>query len=133
MARLSRRAAIGAVLATTSAAAAEVSVSPHPDAAILALRDRCLTLNARSDALMELIEQMPNGPEREAVWEQVYASVGKWHELKREMAQLPAITQQGMAAKAQVLWPIVDPGEGFEADDDSVLAWSVCRDLLGKV
>lgn len=93
MARLSRRAAIGAVLATTSAAAAEASVSPHPDAAILALRDRCLTLNARSDALMELIEQMPNGPEREAVWEQVYASVGKWHELKREMAQLPAITQ----------------------------------------
>ena len=133
MARLSRRAAIGAVLATTSATAAEAGVSPHPDAAIFALRDRCLTLNAQSDAFMQRIEEMANGPAREAVWEQVYASVGEWHQLKREMAQLPATTQQGMSAKAQVIWSIVDPGEGFKADDDSVLSWSICRDLLGKV
>jgi hypothetical protein len=103
---------------------------PHPDAPIFGLRDRCLRLTKAIYARDERRERLPLGPEREAEWEKVNAQVRRWHATKRELAETPARTVEGIRAKAEILWGVIAPSAGFRVSEEDVLAWSICRDLL---
>jgi hypothetical protein len=54
----------------------------------------------------------------------IYPRTDRWHELCAEIAETPALTPEGMRAKARVLADVV-------ALDEPMVA-SLCNDLLGR-
>jgi hypothetical protein len=120
----------GALVAKTVlpiAAMAEVSqvekATPHPDAELLRLCAESSALAAQSDALIDGVEdyKLPCWVEAEALGDQAY-------DLKERVAAMPALTIEGMQAKAAFV--VADLDWGSIAPE---MALSLARDVMGMV
>ena len=128
---LSRRAALSlpAFLAVPAAAVA----LPSPDAELLSLCQRYLSLNRRMDRLadgMFAAQAQGNKLRSDALLEAQRHFVPYGQTLMAEVMGRPALTNAGLRAKASVAMTRVDlSSDGTPLPDDEPL-WSICQDLL---
>ena len=107
-------------------------MSDHPDAALLQLSDDLAKVRAEQDRLSDEADAFPvKDPRREALWRDVYQHTDRFHEILDQMRDTPALTVDGMRAKARVILNLAAPGGEVPADgDDDRVAWSLAMDVL---
>ena len=104
----------------------------HPDATLLALTSEFAELGATSDRLYEACSDI--GDPRDAAWATYLTHVDqtrpRWRELLDAICATPALTREGLRAKAAAGSDWVHPDLGSDEPTDR-LAWSVFQDVLG--
>jgi len=104
------------------------------DAAIIGAVEKLKPLCDRAEMLSRLVDDLPAGdPGRERLWAEIRELTAAGWQLRGELAQLRALSLEGLRAKA---WAVrefsdVETGENFNPTDGAALAWSLAGDLLG--
>lgn len=132
MAALTRRAALAAGAATAVAMPA-AAVPPPSAIAQLAARFEANRQDVRALDVHYFGSPVP--PKSVAL--AMRCLVAESHDLRQQLAALPAVGIADMKAKARVLMDWLDPewlvtgaSSPPDYDTDQMLAWSLCRDLL---
>ena len=131
---VSRRdaAAGGLAMLVLAATAAGADKAQELDGKLLALCDEFHANRTETDAIWKDNSPLDGGPAAA----RSEALSDRYHELREELAELPAKTPEGIAAKARVILT------EFQGEDDAnfwgqydargALALSLARDLLGR-
>lgn len=136
MAKISRRAGMVAALLAgfePPDAAGAPSVA-DPGALLIDLGQQLLEVIAEEERLVAPFYRLVRFTYPQDVAARLDALAEQQQALRQQLAALPATTLPGLQAKARVmmLWLAPDSEVPVDTDDaDAVLAWSLCRDLLG--
>jgi hypothetical protein len=122
----------GAAVATTAHAAP--IAEPSDDAKLIQLADEIIALDAESQRLGEIQDDLPVfGRARDDFNKKhIRPLVDRHHDLMPQLAMTPATTMPGFLAKARVIQTISNCAPGY-ADpwQDDAMGWSLANDLLG--
>jgi hypothetical protein len=116
-----------------AAAAAGHAKAQELDGELLALCDEFHANRVETDIIWEVDMPAVGSPEAS----RSEALVDRYHELRAELAELPARTPEGIAAKARIIlteFAGEDEAENYPAQYDprGALALSLARDILGR-
>jgi hypothetical protein len=122
----------GAVAAHTVLPLAAKAAPVSPDARLIAYCREAIAIDNEAERLWTVYIATESKEADAAFMAHTKATNARWHDLVRAISSIPAITFEGMKAKAEVAQSAVPQECRSEPNPCDRLAWSVMDDVLGS-